>query len=72
MHISVKHRIDISSAFNYLLVMDITRRKKQVTITIDPAVFNRLQEWLDSQEFPPPKNAVFEAALKEWLDARKA
>lgn len=42
-----------------------------VTLTIDPALLERLERWIASQEFPPPKNAVIEMALKVFLDERK-
>ena len=50
--------------------MDMARKKKMVTLTLDPDLVKRLEEWLAAQEFPPAKNAVVEAALEAWLDAR--
>ncbi|MEL7184662.1 MAG: hypothetical protein AAGK57_13555 [Pseudomonadota bacterium] len=41
-----------------------------VTLTFDPALVQRLEAWIKAQEFPPAKNAVIEAALKEWLDKK--
>ena len=51
--------------------MDMARNKKMVTMTLDPKLVERLEAWLKSQEFPPAKNAVIEAALKAWLDDRE-
>lgn len=50
--------------------MDMTRKKKMVTLTLDPVLVERLERWMAGQEFPPAKNAVVEAALKEWLEGR--
>ena len=49
----------------------MARKKKMVTLTLDPTLVARLEAWLERQEFPPPKNAVMEAALKAWLDDRE-
>lgn len=46
------------------------RKKKMVTFTIDPEVIEQLDAWLQSQELPPAKNAVFEAALRAFLKDR--
>lgn len=43
-----------------------------ITLTIDPGLMVRLEKWLGEQEFPPAKNAVVEAALREWLDRRES
>jgi len=50
--------------------MDMARKKKMVTLTLDPELVERLERWLVGQEFPPAKNAVIEAALIAWLDGR--
>lgn len=49
----------------------MARRKKMVTLTLDPELVERLEAWLSQQEFPPAKNAVIEAALRKWLDERE-
>lgn len=49
----------------------VARLKKMISITIDPALVVRLEKWLAGQEFPPAKNAVIEAALRDWLDKRE-
>ena len=51
--------------------MEMARKKKMVTMTLDPDTVERLEAWLAKQEFPPAKNAVIEAALKAWLDDRE-
>ena len=51
--------------------MDMARKKKMVTLTLDPELVERLEAWLAKQEFPPAKNAVIEAALIRWLDDRE-
>ena len=50
--------------------MEMARKKKMVTLTLDPKLVERLELWLSKQEFPPAKNAVIEAALWKWLDER--
>lgn len=50
--------------------MNMARKKKMVTLTLDPELVARLEAWLAKQEFPPAKNAVIEAALAAWLDGR--
>ena len=50
--------------------MDMARKKKMVTMTLDPELVERLKAWLEKQEFPPAMNAVVEAALRSWLDER--
>ncbi len=52
--------------------MDMVRKKKMVTMTLEPATVERLEAWLATQEFPPAKNAVIEAALHGWLSEREA
>lgn len=51
--------------------MDMGRNKKMVTLTLDPELVERLEAFIKAQEFPPAKNAVVEAALREWLNARE-
>lgn len=51
--------------------MEMARKKKMVTLTLDPELVERLENWLKGQEFPPAKNAVIEAALKAFLDDRE-
>lgn len=48
--------------------MEMARKKKMVTITLSPDLVRRLEEWIEKQEVALAKNAVFEAALKKWLD----
>ena len=52
--------------------MEMARKKKMVTLTLDPELVERLEAWLSRHEFPPPKNAVVEVALKAFLDQREA
>ena len=48
----------------------MARKKKMVTLTLDPELIEKLEQWIAKQELRPAKNAVFEAALKEWLGKR--
>lgn len=50
--------------------MDMTRKKKMVSLTLEPELIARLDAWLAKQEFPPHKNTVIAAALSDWLDKR--
>ncbi len=51
--------------------MMMPRLKKMVSYALDPALLQRLDEWLARQEVAPSKTAVIEAALKAWLDDRE-
>jgi Arc/MetJ-type ribon-helix-helix transcriptional regulator len=51
--------------------MDMVRKRKMVSFTLDPLVIERLEAWLAAQEFPPNKSQVIDAALREWLDRRE-
>lgn len=48
--------------------MDMARAKKMVTMTLDPKLVERLDEWIAQQQFPPARNAVIEAAVTKFLD----
>lgn len=48
--------------------MDMARAKKMVTMTLDPKLVERLDEWIANQQFPPARNAVIEAAVTAFLD----
>lgn len=50
--------------------MDMTRKKKMVTLTFDPELVLRLEAYISAQEFPPNKNAVIALALTQWLDGK--
>ena len=51
--------------------MDMARNKKMVTLTLKPETVERLERWIEAQDFPPAKNAVVEAALEAWLDEKE-
>lgn len=51
--------------------MMMPRLKKMVSYALDPALLQRLDEWMARQEVAPSKTAVIEAALKAWLDDRE-
>jgi hypothetical protein len=53
------------------LDMEMPRNKKALNCYIDPALIDELEAWTQSQEFPPSKTAVVEAALRAYLDAKK-
>ena len=44
------------------------RRKKMVTLTLDPKVVDRLKAWIARQEMPPAQNAVIARAITSYLD----
>ena len=50
--------------------MDMARKKKMVSYALDPELLKRLEEWLETQEFPPSKTAVMEVALRKFLEER--
>lgn len=41
-----------------------------MNLALDPALLERLTEWTKAQEAPWTKTAVFELALKEFLEKR--
>lgn len=49
----------------------MARRKKPITLALDPAILARLEAWMASQRAPWTKTAAFEQALAEWLDRQK-
>lgn len=49
----------------------MARIKKPTTMALDPELLDRLDAWIARQEFPPTKTAVFEAAIRAWLDAKE-
>lgn len=51
--------------------MDMARAKKMVTMTLDPKLLQRLDDWIEKQQFPPPRNAVIEAAVLAFLDKQE-
>jgi metal-responsive CopG/Arc/MetJ family transcriptional regulator len=51
--------------------MDMARAKKMVTMTLDPSLLRRLDEWIEKQQFPPARNAVIEAAVTAFLDQQE-
>ena len=52
--------------------MEMGRIKKHVNLALDPDLLERLDEWMKAQEAPWTKTAVFELALKEFLEKRRA
>ena len=50
--------------------MDMGRIKKHVNLALDPALLQRLDEWMRAQEAPWTKTAAFEIALGEFLEKR--
>lgn len=50
--------------------MDMGRNKKMVTYAVEPELLDRIEAWRTSQDVPPSKTAVVEAALREFLERR--
>lgn len=51
--------------------MLMARHKKPLHLALDPKLIEELRAWIDAQDARPSMTAVLEAALREWLDARK-
>lgn len=51
--------------------MGVTKGKRQINFLVDEGVLDRMEAWRQSQQFPPSKTAVHEAALIEFLDKRQ-
>jgi hypothetical protein len=49
----------------------VARAKKVIGLALDPKLLERLEKWRQSQDVPPTKTAVHEAALNEFLDRRE-
>lgn len=47
------------------------RIKRPTSTALDPDLLDRLEAWIAKQEFPPNKTAVFETALREFLEKRE-
>jgi len=50
----------------------MSRKKKTITLALDPDLLDRLQAWLDKQDLPPTKTKAFEVALRRFLDDEEA
>lgn len=48
--------------------MEMARKKKMVTMTLDPELVERLSAWIAKQTFPPNRNDVVTKALEDFLD----
>ena len=49
----------------------MARKKQMVSFALDPELIQRVEAWIARQDVPPTKTAVFEAALREWLEKRE-
>lgn len=47
------------------------RLKTPKSLALDTELLDRLDAWINKQEFPPSQTAVFETALREFLDRRE-
>lgn len=47
------------------------RLKKMTSLALDPKLLERLQAWIEKQDVDIKKTAVFETALREFLDKRE-
>jgi len=50
--------------------MDMARIRKPITVTLDPALVDRLDEWCRDQEIPPKRAQALDLAIREFLDKR--
>ena len=51
----------------YYLDMKNTRKKKMISLAIDPDVLADLEKWIARQQVAPSKTAVIEAALRAFI-----
>lgn len=51
--------------------MDMVRKKKMVTLTLDPDLWAEIEAYIARQKYPPNKNTVVEEGLRMVLDAEK-
>lgn len=54
-----------------VIATGMPRKDKPVSLALDPDLLAEVDEFIRSQEFPPTKRQVFEAALRAFLDAKK-
>lgn len=48
------------------------RLKKMTSLALDPRLLDRLVAWIERQDVPVSKTAVFETALREFLEKRES
>ena len=48
-----------------------TRPKKPISLAVDPDLLDAIEAWIAEQVLIPSKTAVFETALREFLDKRE-
>jgi metal-responsive CopG/Arc/MetJ family transcriptional regulator len=48
------------------------RLKTPKSLALDTDLLDRLEAWITKQEFPPSQTAVFETALREFLERRES
>lgn len=47
------------------------RLKKMKSLALDPQLIQRVKDWIAKQDVPPKETAVYETALREFLDKRE-
>lgn len=47
------------------------RLKRMTSLALDPELLERIEAWISKQDVTPSKTAVFEAALREFLERRE-
>lgn len=50
--------------------MLMPRLKKMTSLALDPDLLAKIDDWIARQDVPPKKTAVFEVALREFLERR--
>jgi metal-responsive CopG/Arc/MetJ family transcriptional regulator len=50
--------------------MEMPRKDKPISLAIDPELIAEVEAFIESQEFPPTKRQVFEAALRMFLKSK--
>ena len=51
--------------------MEMTRIRKPVSITPDPKVLARLDDWIARQEAPWNRTKIIDLAVAAWLDRKE-
>lgn len=46
------------------------RLKKMKSLALDPKLLDQVKAWIAKQDVPPKETAVFETALREFLERR--
>lgn len=65
------HVLTFAYVYAICKAMNMARHRKPKTVSLDPEITARFQEWCDSQEFPVKFAQALDLAMKEFLERRE-